>query len=130
MRVLLFGTFDDLHPGHRFLFEQALQKSTDVWVVVARDTTVVRIKGRAPVQSEQERLTAIVSHFPSVHPVLGDPTDFLKPVSDIAPDLILLGYDQQMPPGVTESDLPCAVERVEAFEPGKYKSSLRRGFRK
>ena len=97
-RVLLFGTFDDLHPGHRFVLDEARARG-DVSVVVARDGTVLKIKGRAPLQSQDDR---------------------------VQPDLILLGYDQQLPPGVTEADLLCPVERLEAFEPHVHKSSLRR----
>jgi glycerol-3-phosphate cytidylyltransferase-like family protein len=50
--------------------------------------------------------------------------DFLAPIRKFSPDIILLGYDQQLPPGVQAKDFPCAVERLEAFEPQKYKSSL------
>ena len=125
MRVLLFGTFDHLHPGHLFVFEEA-KKRGDVSIVVARDRNVERIKGRAPDQNEEERRKTVLAAIPEAQVVLGDPGDFLAPVRSIKPDLILLGYDQRFPPGVTDADLPCPVERLPAFEPGKYKSSLRR----
>lgn len=125
MRVLLFGTFDNLHPGHHFVVREALQKGK-THVVVARDENVKHIKGRAPEQSEQERLTALQRAFPEVKARLGDLEDFLTPVREIKPDLIFLGYDQKLPPGVSPSDLPCQIERLPAFEPQKWKSSLRR----
>ena len=125
MKVLLFGTFDHLHPGHRFVFQEALKRG-DVSVVVARDVNVEKIKGRRPDQSENERMAAIRSAFPSVTPILGDPEDFLVPVRSIKPDLILLGYDQQLPPGVSEGDLPCPVERLPGYRPEEFKSSLRK----
>ena len=125
MRILLFGTFDRLHPGHHFVFTEALQRG-DVFVVIARDANVERIKGRLPEQHEEERKRAIEHAFPAVHTVLGDPVDFLAPVRSINPDLILLGYDQTLPPGVSEKDFPCPVETLPAFEPEKHKSSLRR----
>ena len=40
------------------------------------------------------------------------------------PLALLLGYDQQLPPGVTEADLPCAVQRLPAYRPEEFKSSL------
>ncbi len=127
MKVLLFGTFDLLHPGHLFVLNEG-KKRGDLHVVVARDATVERIKKRLPVHSQEERKAAIEKAFPDANVMLGsDDGDYLKPVRVVAPDLILLGYDQRFPPGITEEDLPCPVERLPAFEPEKYKSSLLRG---
>lgn len=124
MKVLVFGTFDRLHPGHRFVLTEALRRGA-VTAVVARDTSVLAIKGHSPDQTERERLDAVQAAFPSVSVMLGDAADFLAPVRAVRPDLIVLGYDQRMPPGITEQDLPCAVERLPAFHPEVYKSSLR-----
>ena len=44
---MIFGTFDLLHPGHFFVLEEAAKRG-DVTVVVARDSTVKRIKNRPP----------------------------------------------------------------------------------
>ena len=92
-------------------------------VVVARDANVERIKGRAPRKTEDERRAAILEAYPTMDVRLGDPQDFLQPVRDVAPDTILLGYDQRLPPGVVTDDFPCPVERLPAFEPEKWKSS-------
>lgn len=126
MKVLLFGTFDLLHPGHLFVLNEG-RKRGDLHVVVARDATVERIKKRRPAHSQEERKAAIEKAFPDAVVMLGsDDGDYLKPVREIGPDLILLGYDQRLPPGVIEADLPCPVERLQGFEPEKYKSSLLR----
>ncbi|MDO8649434.1 MAG: adenylyltransferase/cytidyltransferase family protein [Candidatus Peregrinibacteria bacterium] len=125
MRILVFGTFDALHPGHRFLLAEALKRG-DLTVIVARDANVLRIKGRSPQQPEEERRAAVQEAFPAAEVILGDLEDFLVPVRAYKPDLILLGYDQELPPGVTMEDLPCPMERLSAHEPGKYKSSLMR----
>lgn len=125
MRVLVTGTFDDLHPGHRFLLTEA-QKRGDLFVIIARDANVWKIKGRAPLQNEEQRKEAIETAYPGAMVMLGDTVDFLKPVRDIHPDLLLLGYDQKLPPGVQESDLPYPTERLPAFDPHIHKSSLRR----
>ncbi len=122
-RILLFGTFDGLHPGHRFVFDSARERG-EVFVVVARDANVERIKGRTPRRTEGERAQTIRDAYPDVAVLLGDPDDFLVPLRTVKPDLILLGYDQRLPPGVAEKDFPCPVERLPGFEPGKYKSSL------
>lgn len=124
MKVLAFGTFDRLHPGHRFVLDAASALG-DLFVVVARDASVLRIKHKTPAQSERERWTAVRDAYPSATVLLGDTEDFLAPVRTVAPDLIVLGYDQRMPPGVAEADLPCPVRRLGAFHPDRYKSSLR-----
>jgi FAD synthetase len=123
MRVLVFGTFDRLHPGHEFVLREAAKRG-DVFVVIARDANVERIKGKRPAESEDHRKDAVESFLPHATVILGDAKDFLKPVHQVKPDLILFGYDQRLPPGVSESDLPCPVERLPGFEPGRYKSSL------
>ncbi len=125
MKVLVFGTFDLLHPGHRFLFVEATKRGK-LTVVVARDRNVQRIKGRFPVHDEDERMSHVRAAVPEATVILGDAHDFMIPVRAVDPDLILLGYDQQLPPGVTEADLPYEIERLPAFEPERYKSSLLR----
>lgn len=125
MHIMVFGTFDDLHPGHRFLLSKATERG-DVTVIVARDSNVHKFKGRAPLQPEEVRCAAIKEAFPEVTVMVGSAADFLAPVREGKPDLILLGYDQKLPPGVTEEDLGAPVERLEAFEPHIHKSSIRR----
>ena len=123
--VLVFGTFDHLHPGHHFVIEQA-QARGRVTVIVARDANVAHIKGFHPDHSEQERCQAIKNQFPDISVQLGDADDYLQPIRDMQPDLILLGYDQKLPPDINEEDLPCPIERLPAFEPDKFKSSIMR----
>lgn len=125
MRVLVCGTFDRLHPGHMFLLREASRRGK-LFVLVARDATVRNIKGVMPEETEHVRLENIRKAFPRARALLGSHEDFLAPVCSLRPDLILLGYDQCLPPGIREADLPCPFERLPAFHPEKYKSSLRR----
>ena len=122
--ILVFGTFDNLHPGHRFLLDYAQQKG-ELHIVVARDATVQRIKNKMPDQNENDRISKIQHAYPDAKVHLGNENDYFEPVRNIEPDAIILWYDQKMPPGVSEEDLPCVVERCDAFHPEKYKSSLR-----
>jgi len=122
-RVLVFGTFDCLHPGHEYLLREAAKRGS-LFVIVARNKNVERIKGHAPIQSEVERLQGVQRVAPEADVRLGSTQDFLEPVRAIEPNLILLGYDQQLPPGVSDTDLPYPTERLAAFEPEKYKSSF------
>lgn len=122
-KIMVFGTFDGLHPGHEFVLTEAL-KHGEVTAVVARDSNVMKMKGRKPAFSEAERMQALVKRFPVATFLLGDPKDFLAPVRKAKPDLILLGYDQRFPPGVKEANLGCRTERLPSFHPDRYKSSL------
>lgn len=123
MKVLVFGTFDLLHAGHRFLLMEA-SKRGELTVVVARDRNVRTIKGRYSVHDEEERASLVRRVVPEADVVLGDTDDFLAPVRAVDPDLILLGYDQDFPPGVKQEDMPCEVERLPAFHPETYKTSI------
>ncbi len=122
--VMIFGTFDLLHPGHLFVLEEAAKRGR-VTVIVARSGNVQRIKGKIPAQPEEERAAVIRKKFPSMNVLLGNDIDFLRPLRELRPDMILLGYDQCLPPGVTEDDLkPARVERLSAFMPERFKTSL------
>ena len=125
MRVLVFGTFDNLHPGHKFLLNEAQQRG-DLWVVIGLDETVKRVKGFYPVQSQEERKHAVEKAFPQAHVLLGDSEDYFQPIRNIKPGLILLGYDQKLPPKIDKRSFPCQVERLSAYKPEEFKSSLRR----
>ncbi|PIP65055.1 FAD synthase [Candidatus Peregrinibacteria bacterium CG10_big_fil_rev_8_21_14_0_10_49_16] len=126
MRVLVCGTFDHLHPGHRFFLREAQKLGQKLYVIVARDASVKRIKGQFPLQSEKERMAAVCEAFPGAVVVLGHAKDFLIPVKSIAPDILCLGYDQVLPAGIQREDLACDIVRVGALDPSRYKSSLLR----
>jgi FAD synthetase len=131
MRVLCCGTFDHLHPGHLSFIEQAAALGDELFVVIARDENVMRIKGHYPDHSEQER-KAILEQLEAVDDVrLGYPGhNFLQVVADIAPGIIALGYDQRRPPNLAKAFPDCEIVVLEAHHPDKYKSSLfRRGER-
>jgi FAD synthetase len=58
MIVLASGVFDLLHLGHvRFLEEakKAGGKNAELIVIVARDSTVEKRKGKKPIMSEDQR---------------------------------------------------------------------------
>lgn len=123
MRVLAFGTFDLLHPGHEFVLREAAKRG-DLTVVVARSTNVERFKKRPPVHGDDVRMANVRAVVPDATVILGHGDDFLAPVRDVQPDLIVLGYDQHLPPGVSEEDFPCPIERLPAFHPDQYKTTL------
>lgn len=95
-RVMVFGTFDGLHDGHRFFLGHA-SKLGSLTIVVARDAHVEALKKHTPKYDEGERLILVKKEYPDAHACLGD--DVLESwdiVRKIAPDIIALGYDQKV----------------------------------
>lgn len=128
-KVIIAGTFDRLHAGHRHFFAQAA-KHGSVTAIVARDKNVQRIKGKPPSDSERTRLLR-VAHDPHIsRALLGDPKDFLRPIIREKPDIIALGYDQitfsitKLKSLLQAKKLQPKIIRLKSFQPKKYKTSL------
>ncbi|MEM4700413.1 MAG: DUF357 domain-containing protein [Candidatus Nezhaarchaeales archaeon] len=92
-RVLVAGVFDLIHPGHLYFLQQAKELG-EVYVVVARDSTAEKVKGRRPIVPEGQRLKVVSQLKPVDHAVLGEEGDLLKVVERIKPDIVLLGPNQ------------------------------------
>ena len=94
-KILVFGTFDILHPGHIWFLQQARRQGTLLTVVVGRDTVTKKIKGKKPYFSERERLRMIRSLTLVDRAVLGDQLGQQPSVlKREKPDVICWGYDQ------------------------------------
>lgn len=99
VRILVAGTFDIIHIGHiRFLYAaKNLAEDAELIVVVARNSTVKKIKKREPIFDEKERLEIVKALKPVDEALLGNEnTDILEIVKQINPDIIALGYDQKI----------------------------------
>lgn len=93
-KIMVFGAFDGLHPGHMNFLEQAKKLGDYLIVSVGTDKNVEAIKGKAPLFSQEERL-GLVSALSIVNiAVLGAEKDFYKAIKSYSPDVICLGYDQ------------------------------------
>lgn len=128
-KVLVFGTFDIVHPGHRFFFREAKKHGDHLTVVVARDSTVLDVKGRMPRFGELARREAVASMPEVDEAVLGSQEDKYALVRDIRPDVICLGYDQaafvcSLASKLEEYGLAASVVRLGSFQPERFKSSL------
>ena len=93
-KVMVFGVFDLLHPGHLNFLVQASELGDKLIVSMARDLNVFKTKGQRPVDSEKYRLKN-VSLLPIVDKaVLGGLKDPWPHIVKEKPDIIALGYDQ------------------------------------
>ncbi len=97
--VLASGVFDLLHLGHVRFLEEAKKvggENAELIVVVARDSTVEKTKGRKPIMSETERCLLVESLKVVDRAVLGyEEFEIGEVIESIRPDVIALGYDQQ-----------------------------------
>lgn len=132
--VLASGTFDLLHLGHVKYLEEAKEaggENAKLVVVVARDSTVEKRKGRKPVMPEDHR-RALVESLKVVDEALLGYKDFDigKVIEDIKPDVIAVGYDQngieaQVRREVEKKGLNIQVVKIGRFGKPELNSSLK-----
>jgi FAD synthetase len=90
--VVATGTFDLLHPGHLYYLEESKKLGDELFVIVARDQNVKHKPH--PIISEEHRLRMVAALKPVDHAILGDKTDIFRPIEEIRPDVITLGFNQ------------------------------------
>jgi len=128
--VLVGGVFDVVHPGHISFLQKAREFGDCLCVVVARDSTALKLK-RAPVIPESQRLDVVRSLKSVDFAVLGyEGRDFIEIVKDIRPDVIVLGPDQmhdikEFRDILKRAGLAAAVKRVDEVESGALYSTKR-----
>lgn len=128
-KIMVFGTFDIFHEGHRDFFRQARTYGESLIVVIARDKNVLKIKYRLPQNNESVRQKTISESKLADIVVLGDLGDKYKVIQENRPDVICFGYDQK----VFEQELKeklnefglgsTQIIRLNPFHPEIYKSS-------
>ena len=133
-KVLVFGTFDILHPGHKYFLKKAKEQAGHeqggyLVVVVARDLTVKQVKKLMPNDNELERLKAVKKLDYVDEAVLGSMgSDKYKIIEEIKPDVICLGYDQKafvdnLQTELAKRGLKPEIVRIDAYKPEEHKSS-------
>lgn len=124
-KVMVFGTFDLIHPGHTHLLKEAKEYGDYLTVVIARDETVCSIKGKQPINNENQRLENIKKLNIADNIRLGCIDDKYLAIAQEKPDIIALGYDQKE----FVDNLTNAIEdhvqivRISPYKPEVYHSS-------
>lgn len=128
--VLVFGTFDGLHDGHRFFLREARKLGNRLIVAVARDSVVKELKGRVPRKPLQERLAELRASG-LVDEAVGGDTQLgsWDAVKTHSPDIIALGYDQtrlekELRAYVQKGNLSIRLVQIGAHRPHIHHSSL------
>lgn len=88
------GVFDIVHLGHLHYLEEARKLGDELFVVVATDTTVRKMK-HEPITPGKMRVELVSALKPVDRAVLGHEDDIFKTVEELRPDIIALGYDQR-----------------------------------
>lgn len=128
-KVMVFGTFDILHRGHENYFKQAKEYGDYLVVVVARDVNVKSSKGDWPMYGERRRLRRLMENETVDKTLLGHSYDKLRVVEEERPDVICLGYDQEVDEKellgeLSERGLEVVIKRMRGVDVNKYKSSI------
>ncbi|OYT62212.1 FAD synthase [Methanosarcinales archaeon ex4572_44] len=105
VRVLATGTFDILHPGHVKYLSESKRLGDDLFVIVAREE-MVHHKPK-PFLPDEQRLAMVKALGMVDHAVLGDVENMFRPVREISPDIVTLGYNQHF----DEEELSGQLER-------------------
>ena len=116
-KVVVAGSFELLHPGHIELLRRAWELGR-VHVIVARDASVEKFKGRPPLVPEKQRLQVISAVKYVSKAVLGSDKDVIEPLKTLKPDIVLLGPDQWvdetwLAKRLEEEGIPAKIIRLE-----------------
>lgn len=131
-KVMVFGTFDVFHKGHENFLKQARKLGKFLIVVVACDKTVEKVKKHQTRNSEKRRLLAIRRSGLAEVVILGSLLDKYVVIKKYKPDIIGLGYDQDIFTNKLKKKLKefgldkTRIVRLKSYYPKKYKSSLLR----
>lgn len=95
--VLASGVFDLLHLGHVKFLEEAKKtggRNAELIVIVARDSTVEKRKGKKPIMPENQRRALLESLKVVDEAILGyEDFNMQKVIEKIKPDIIAIGHD-------------------------------------
>lgn len=132
-RIMVFGTFDNLHEGHLNFFKQArnLAKSCILIVSIARDKNVLRIKGKYPEKNERARIILVKKCKLVDRVVLSGVKNHLTHITKEHPDIIALGYDQfayvkNLKRDLKNKGIFAKVVRLKPYKEKIYKNHLLR----
>ena len=132
--VLASGVFDLLHIGHvRYLEESKKtgRENAKLVVIVAKDSTVEKRKGKRPVLPEDQRLELVKSLRVVDEAILGyEDFDINKVIDKIKPDIITVGHDQEgvereTKKTIAKRGLNIRVVRIGRFGKKEFNSSLK-----
>ena len=127
-RVMCFGTFDIIHPGHIKFLESVRNLGDELFVVVSRDERRAALQGKAPVHTQAERILVLTALSAVTEAVAGNKSDILVVIKKLKPAIIALGHDQVYGVDVLQSwcetqKKPPQIVRLPAYKRSRYSTS-------
>ena len=129
-KVIVFGTFDGLHDGHRFFLREAKKSGDKLVVAVAKDTVIKCLKGHLPTIPLPNRIMNIKSENLADKVVPGDEKlGVWKILKKEKPDIICIGYDQTnlkkaLEKEIKNLDWPIKIEIIGDYKGSQLHSSI------
>jgi FAD synthetase len=128
IKVMAFGSFDLIHPGHVSFLIQAKSFGNELIVVVSHDESSKKIKGKKPVNSQNQRALIVASLQMVDKVILGKNENFFNVIKRVKPQIIALGYDQKQEEKkllekIKENKLKIKIKRCAPFKEKEFKSS-------
>lgn len=122
--VLASGNFDLLHLGHVKYLEEAKKvggENAKLIVIVARDSTIKKMKGRNPVMPEDQRRSLVESLKVVDEAILGyEELDIGKVLEKIKPEIIAVGHDQHNIEWSVRKALAAKKLNIQVVKIGKF----------
>lgn len=129
-KVLVFGVFDLLHPGHINFLRQAAKLGDKLYVILAHDISVFQRKGRQTKHNLKTRRQNLAK-LPFIHKIITGQSQSSRhhlSVLKINPDVIALGYDQgelikKLGKTINKLKKVPVIIKLKPYYPDKYKTS-------
>jgi cytidyltransferase-like protein len=124
--VMVFGTFDGIHDGHRHFLKESKKFGDKLVVAVAKDTTVKILKGHLPEAPLPNRIIKLKQENLADEVIPGDQEiGKWQIIKKLKPDVVCLGYDQiELRDALIKENFSITIEIIEPFKNGELHSSL------
>jgi cytidyltransferase-like protein len=131
--VLAGGVFDIIHPGHIHTLNAAKELGDVLVVVVATDSTAVKMKKRKPLHTQEQRQELVNSLVMVDLCLIGQENNIFKTVNHVKPQIIALGYDQAhqekfITEGCKKIELDAKVARLQSPIPESSSSKIQKEY--
>lgn len=118
-RVVATGTFEIIHPGHIRFLEEAKKLGDELIVIVAREKNVKHKPKPVIPEEQRRRVVEAIKYVDKA--ILGDENDIFRPIMELKPDVIALGYNQHfseewLREELRKRSLNCEVVRINVEE--------------
>ena len=129
-KVLVFGIFDILHPGHIEFLKSAKQRGDALVVSVGQDSASRKFKNKTPQHSLKDRIKLVESVKYVSRAVAGDEGQGSYRVLELEmPDVICLGYDQKklahdLRRWIKEHGTKTRIVFAKPYKERKYKTTI------